>query len=187
MCGMSTFQPPNPVPGSPWNAPSGSAYPGATDLPPAVRRPGTVEAAFWIYLVSAVLTFAATLLVFTAAGQQAIRDAVRQGVQTRGVNEDQLIQTAQIIAVVVGLIIVAIALLFVFKMRAGRNWARVVLTVFGVLSLLSLFSGVRTGTSTPDFIGPIVTLVALVLMWLPASNEYFAAAKRRRAAEIARG
>ena len=181
---MSTSQ--TPPPASPWNAPSGSAYPGGSDLPPQVRRPGTVEAAFWIYLVSGVLTLALTLLVFTQAGKQAIQNAVRQSGSTQNMSEDQLVQTAQIVAVAAAVIGLAIALLFAFKMRAGRNWARIVLTVFAVLSLLSLF-GVRTGTSFTDFIGPIVSLVALVLMWLPASNEYFAAAKRRRAAEIARG
>ncbi|GAA2005479.1 hypothetical protein JL107_04770 [Nakamurella flavida] len=182
---MSTPQ--NPPPASPWNAPSGSAYPGGSDLPPAVPRPGTVEAAFWIYLVSAIASFVLSLLVFTESGKQTLRDAVRQGEQVQGMTEDQLVQTLQIVAVVVGAVVVAIALLFVFKMRAGRNWARIVITIFSVLNLLSLFGGVRSGLSTTDFIGPVIAIVALVLMWLPASNEYFAAAKRRRAAEIARG
>ncbi|MFR9731431.1 hypothetical protein ACL03H_19570 [Saccharopolyspora sp. MS10] len=85
------------------------------------------------------------------------------------------------------------------RMVRGRNWARVVLTVFagfgafGTLGTLALMSQlgqaelvritqVRVETSDLVF-GVLVTaveLVALVLMYLPESNRYFRAARAPR-------
>lgn len=77
---------------------------------------------------------------------------------------------------VIGLLVSAVELLFALFMRKGRNWARILLTVFGVIAVVSgLYSlttesGVQlalTVISLPVVIGAIVT------MFLPAANPWF--------------
>jgi hypothetical protein len=73
--------------------------------------------------------------------------------------------------VVVGLLLVAAGISFALLMRAGRNWARVTLTVVGSLSVLFL-------------IGPVVTPLqalfqlclvggGIVMMFQRPANEWF--------------
>ena len=82
-------------------------------------------------------------------------------------------------------------LLFAFKMYAGRNWARIVLTVFGAFGAAqrvhpddgrspSTGETIRRelrGKSIIPWISGLLALAGIVLMYLPQSNEYF---KRRR-------
>lgn len=83
-------------------------------------------------------------------------------------------------------------LFFTFMMRAGRNWARFVLTAFGAISVLATASSATmngfTWEMTPDGIHYLladITLVllhtgAIALMFLPTSNSYFSATARTR-------
>ena len=89
--------------------------------------PGSVNGAFFIYLIAAVLAVIAIILTLTSnVWEQAIADS---GADTSGVNVHSLVNTVKIVSVVFGVIFIALYLLFAFKMRAGRNWARIVLTV----------------------------------------------------------
>jgi len=66
--------------------------------------------------------------------------------------------------------------LFVWKTRSGRRWARVVLTVLAVFSVLSNVLSLLQGGST--VVSAVVSLLlvpaAAVLMWRPAAKSYFA-------------
>lgn len=55
------------------------------------------------------------------------------------------------------------------KLRAGRNWARIVLAVFAVLHLFALF-GPAAGVAT--YLGLGLSTAGLVLSFLPDSNRY---------------
>ncbi|MBM9466283.1 DUF4064 domain-containing protein [Nakamurella leprariae] len=175
------------APGYPMSPPPG--YPGGDSMTAvAPKPPGTVTGAFVLYLISAIAIIVTGLLVFTGPVERRLREELEvTDTSNTTMSLDQLVQVTQWVAFVISLIIGAVWLLFIFKMRAGRNWARIVITVFAVLGLLSLFSGYRSGQAW-DFIGPVLSVLALVLMWLPASNEYFQAAGRHRAAQVmARG
>lgn len=75
-----------------------------------------------------------------------------------------------IVAVVaVGLVM----LLFAWKMRQGRNWARILLTVLAVTSLLLQASTVGV-SSVLSVIGVVITATGLVFMYMPPANAYFA-------------
>lgn len=151
---------------------------GGADQPPAKpKAPIPIKIAFWIWVVSAVLTIAGGLL---AIGQK--NTIVRQLQQhpPKGVNPSQYasIASASIAITATGAIIfAALYVLLAWAMLTGRNWARITLTVLTVIGvLLTLFSG----TSLYTLIGLVVALLALALLYLPASAEYFAAAKRSR-------
>ncbi|RYV51752.1 hypothetical protein [Pengzhenrongella frigida] len=100
---------------------------------------------------------------------------------TSGLTEAQ-IQTAVnvglVVALVFSLVLIGLQLLFVFKMKAGRNWARIVLTVLAGLSalmtLISLTQGFSIGTAT-NLISLVATVGAVVFMFRPAAKPYFSA------------
>ncbi|GAB3794525.1 hypothetical protein GCM10028798_01410 [Humibacter antri] len=75
-------------------------------------------------------------------------------------------------------IIAIIELVIVNRMRDGRNWARVVLTILGILSVIGsivpLFSAGFSSTSFWSLVQVVVLIIAIVLMFVPAANAYFA-------------
>jgi hypothetical protein len=121
-------------------------------------------------------------------------DAVAAGVRSSGqqVDVQTLVTVTKTILIVIFLIFAAVYLLFAFKMRAGRNWARITLTVFGALTLLSVVtagstSSVTVGSETysagsrgPSWLTAVVALVGIVLMFVGESNRFFAASKAHR-------
>jgi hypothetical protein len=184
------YQPPqNPYPGGGY--PSGG-YPGQGQQGPAPVAPGPVKGAFLVYVVVAVLALVSLVLSVTSSvWQQAIDD----NPNTSGIDAQSLVNTVKIVAVVVGVIFIALYLFFAFKMRAGRNWARIVLTVLSALSILSSTSASSsvtinnnvyrsTGSQTFSWIGTVLAIVAIVLMFLPASNAYFSASKAARQRQL---
>lgn len=150
--------------------------------------PGSITGAFLIYLLAAVLLAVGVVLALTS---NVWNDAIAAAGNTSSVNTQTLVNTAKIITVVIGVVFLALYLLFAFKMRAGRNWARIVLTVLSALSIASSFSASgsvnvngtvykSTSTQTTGIVGAVLAIVAIVLMFLPASNAYFAQSKAAR-------
>jgi len=70
----------------------------------------------------------------------------------------------------------ALEVLFVWRMRSGRRWARVVLTVLAAFSVLSNVLSLLQGGFT--VVSAVVSLLlvpaAAVLMYRPAAKSYFA-------------
>lgn len=171
------------------------AYPSSTDNTPMGRPvpnpPSTVKGAFLIYLIVTLISVIGIVLVVTSnVWDQAIA-AAGTNVTSSGTSVSSLASAAKIATVVVGLIFIGLYLLFAFKMRAGRNWARIVLTV---LSALSILSAARTTASisvngqaysvgssqATGWINAALAVVAIVLMYMGASNAYFAASRAAR-------
>lgn len=155
--------------------------------------PGSVNGAFFIYLIAAAISLVGIVLTFTSdIWDRALRENADM-VSSTGMTTEELINVTKTVSIVVGVLFVGLYLLFAFKMRAGRNWARIVLTVLSALSVVSLFSATasvkindQTYTSGSNqvtgWIGAVISVLAIVLMFLPASNEYFARTKAERAA-----
>lgn len=197
-------QPPmagNPVrqPLNPFSAPPVPVH----DLAPP-RRPGAVEAAFWIAvvlpLVVTVLSAISYLLlqgwmtdeIGNAGGYD---DEVAQQV-TQTVNSVMLAVFAVI--TVFYMILTGLWIAFGFKLRAGRNWARVVLTVFAGFWVMTGLSGIASGGLAgalgPDAhlpgsyyalsyvqsgLGLLGSVAFMVLVFVKPSNDYFNACARR--------
>lgn len=168
-----------------------SSGPQASDLGPmpgdndvrmeAVAAPADVDKAFKLWLVSigiGVLGIIASLM-FTD------RDAMVQNMKDSNstLDADQLNSAVNVglaIGAILGVIIVALELFFAFKMRAGRNWARIVLTVLGVLGILSSLYGLTNGFSIAtvlNLISLIVVVAAIVFMFKPTASAYFSRPK----------
>ncbi|MCU1474994.1 hypothetical protein [Amnibacterium sp.] len=120
------------------------------------RRPGTVEAAFWLYLIAPVVGLILAIVGIGAATNAGNAAAAKAGVSTAAVSG--LIVASIVLNVVLLVAVIVIDLFF----RRGANWARIVMTVLGVLSF---FAG--------GFLTFVISLVAIILSWLPASNAWF--------------
>ena len=90
-----------------------------------------------------------------------------------------------------GLVIVALEVLFAIFMRRGRNWARIVLAVFGTIGVLFALGGLfsssstvvggheivtRSGLSTTlTVVQAVIIVAAIVMFFRPAANAWFKA------------
>ena len=140
--------------------------------------PGTILLAFFGYLVSTVVALAGAVVLFVS--RQHITDALRTtNTQTGGQLTDQQIQHAATNGQAAGigvLVVIAVCyLLLAFRLKAGRNVARVVLAVITVLQLVSL--AVTRGTVISD-VSAAAAVIACIASFLPASNRYVHAVKR---------
>jgi hypothetical protein len=146
----------------------------------APNPPKEIVGAFWAYLVAAITWLIGGLLVI--GNKQSIVDALRAANKQGGALTESQIDTAAnvgvIFVVVVAVVISALYALFAFKLKAGRNWARVVLTVLAVLALISLLLG--TGGNIISYIGQFAAIVAAVLSFMPSSSAYIAQTKASR-------
>ena len=74
---------------------------------------------------------------------------------------DAMVNAAVISGAIFGLIIAAAYTWLAFRVRAGRNWARVTTFVLAGLGILSAFGGVASSSRTT--VGILLNLVALLL------------------------
>ncbi|WP_409181608.1 hypothetical protein F9C11_34815 [Amycolatopsis sp. VS8301801F10] len=161
------------------------AYPSSSSDRPAERagvleRPGTITGAFWAFVAAtAVGVVAAVLLLFS---KDALVDAARRanGQNAQQLTDAQIDQAATIaitMGVAIALVVALLHLLFAFKLRAGRNWARIVLTVLTALQVLSLLFGQGT---VIGYASAVCGVVGVVLSFLPESSRYIAESKTVR-------
>lgn len=159
--------------------------PGDNDTREAAAvAPADVQKAFKLWIVSIAIGVLGTLvgLIFGFANREDLETTIMDNSPTLTPDEVSTTVTATLIAVaVIGLIIAGLELLFTFKMRAGRNWARIVLTVLGVLGVLFSLYGLATAFtigSVLTLISIIVVIAAIVFMFKPASSAYFSTPQR---------
>ncbi len=142
---------------------------------PALPAPKEVQISFWIWIAGAALSVISALLAFTQKDELA--KTMRENPGTAGMTPqefDAAVNFGLIFAVAIGIVLAGLYVLFAFKARAGRNWARVVLTVLTALGLLSmLLSRSLSGLPTT-----VISVVAVVLLYLPNSKAYFDSMKR---------
>lgn len=150
------------------------------DAQPAPQPPREIVFAFWGFLVAAVIGLVGGLLVI--GNRQEIVDELRAAEKPGGTLTDAQINTSATVGIVIAIIIAAVIaglyVFFSFKLRAGRNWARILLTIVALLALISLVQD--RGGSWLSYVGEVAAVVAAVLSYLPNSNEYIAAVKASR-------
>ncbi|WP_106186080.1 hypothetical protein [Umezawaea tangerina] len=137
--------------------------------------PSTIITAFFGFLASTVVSLAAIVLLAGSHGQ--LVDSLRQS--NPSMTDEQLQSTATLglgFAIGVAAVIALVHLWLAFKLKAGRNWARVVLTVITLLQLASIVA--TQGNTAVGYASCAIAVVAVVLSYLPASNAYIADVKR---------
>ncbi|MFD1213857.1 hypothetical protein ACFQ36_17615 [Arthrobacter sp. GCM10027362] len=169
-----------PVPGQ-YGYPSSQPQYAATKPMP----PREVMIAFWLILAAAVLNIVnsfvlagmATQLVNEAWNDPGFQAQLREAAGGQDISSitPEMISGTMGAGLVVGALIAAVLYLLVaFNVKAGRNWARILGTVFAVLSLFLLTLGI------PGVITFLLGVAAIVLLFLPVSSAYFKEAAARR-------
>ena len=162
--------------------PAYASSPGAPVAAPA-GPPSQVNIAFWLYIAAAVLSVISgivTIVVVSGSRAAAIRSLSSGNANLHGVTAQQAadagIAFATVLAIITLLFWAITFTIFAFLMRRGAGWARIVLTVLTVLSLVNIPWGVGAGG-----LQVVAAIVATVLIWLRPASEYFAAVKASRA------
>jgi len=123
-------------------------------------RPTTVTVSFVIWLIVVLANIISGIIVLVAGGGgAAAADAVGTGPVVAGA--------------IISFIIAIVELIIVFKMRDGRNWARIVLLVLAILQVLNVGVGAASGANAFGWIGGIAVIVATILMFVGGANGYF--------------
>ena len=170
-------------------APAPSPTPGPPPEPK--ERPLTVRAGLGAFVAAILLSLAST--AFMAADwdtylQRALAQQAELGDLDPAAQEvaRATAESLAVVVAVVGVLLAALHLLFVWFAWTGRNWARIVLWVLGGLGVASGLSGLAVGAALPSMtvLGVFQTLalgVGVVRLALAPSNDWYRSAKERRA------
>ncbi|HEX3789852.1 MAG TPA: hypothetical protein VHW44_18440 [Pseudonocardiaceae bacterium] len=156
------------------------AYPSPDRTPVRARPPAAVLASFWIFVLAAVAAAVGGVLVF--ADKQKLVTLLRDSNNkaTTKLTDTQIQQAASVgavVAIVTAIVVALLLLLLAFRLKSGRNWARVLITILAVLDVIAIFA--ERGTSTVGYIGGVAAVVGVVLAYLPKSNTYIREARLR--------
>lgn len=133
--------------------------------------PQPVNISFWLLIASAVIFVVSMLAGLTQLDDPQFRQIFDQQMAAGGASGVTYDDIKGVIAgtlIVFAVIGTALYLLVAFFVRKGRNWARILGTVFAALSVFGLFGVPGIGT-----IGTILGIAAIVLLYLPAAAPYF--------------
>lgn len=161
-----------------------NAYTGGQSAPPAAAspaRPKQVDISFWLLIASLVLSIISIPVGIAAMNSPEYRATVEKQMADMpgtAVSADDAIAAAVVLLVVIAVISLAVSLLVAIFIRKGYNWARIVLTIFAVLSLLNFVD--LSAANLIAVAATLLTVAATVLLYLKPAPEYFTQMKRYR-------
>ncbi len=150
---------------------------------PAGPAPQEVETAFRLLIASVVIGLLGSLLSlpnFSSLVDETVK-------ASNGTVTEATARTGIIVGLVIGLVILALYLFFVFQMRKGKNWARITLTVLGALNVVFTLIGFASASALVgtgalgllnvliSVVGALLVVAAIYFMFRPAANAYFTA------------
>jgi hypothetical protein len=147
-----------------------------------VERPKAVDTAFTLWFVAAGVGLLSNILGLATA-----QDVANEVSRRIGTTVDSSQTATGVGTTITSIVLLALWVAIVFQMRKGANWARILLTVLGVLSVLAglfgllligvLFSiGILGVLQALLGIAQLVTVIAaIVFMYKRESNAYFKA------------
>lgn len=138
-------------------------------------RPKEVDISFWLWIATVVLGALGVVVMYIQIDllrAELVNSLLAQDSTVDRPTVERFATVGSVVAIVIGLVLVGTQLLLVFLMRAGRNWARIVLAVLG--GLVVLFGLIGFALSTLSGLLQLLLLVAaIVTMFLPAANAWF--------------
>ncbi|ACZ32054.1 hypothetical protein Xcel_3051 [Xylanimonas cellulosilytica DSM 15894] len=163
----------------------GYGAPGYGEPAPAVQ-PKSIATAVKLMYVGAALSVLGLILNLTQ--RDAIADAVRAASPAGStVDVDALVGVTMAIATVSALIGAGLWTWMAIMNGKGRSWARVLSTILGGLSILSLLASLAQPGSTPialiqGLVSVALAATILVLLWRKESSAYYQAVSAQRLA-----
>lgn len=164
--------------------PSGYTYPGADGRFPGAKGPAPREVltGFWLILAAGFLALV-SIIVTTVANADAPLSTVtpdeREMIENSGVSEEMLSSTFVGAGVILGVIVFLVYLLVAVLIRKGKNWARILGTVFAAMSavsvLLNIMAAVSLGVSLDILyvLSALLGIAGIVMLYRPPSQPYF--------------
>lgn len=137
-------------------------------------RPRSVDLAIKLIYANVALGIVSTLVQFLFLDSMIDEQLAGAGV---ALSQDA-VRTTVIVSILVGLVIsVGIAVLFAVFIGKGANWARIVYTVLSALGIVFGLIGLGSLPAIPlllSVVGYAITVAALVMLYRPDSNAWFA-------------
>lgn len=156
-----------------------------------VPRPKAVDVAFGLWLVVILFAAASQVISWWTSAAMMTRIMQRTGLGVQGDAHAMwfgtgLFNSTRYVGAFFGIAMLVILVFAAVYMRRGRNWGRVVLTVFGalfglggifsglmVLSLLG-FTGIFAVQIVISLLGVPLAILGIVSMFLSGTDRYFA-------------
>jgi len=155
------------------NAPQYGQSPYAqypSDQPQAPgEAPKLVNTSFWLIVAAGAAWVISMLVSLGSLDTPAVRDMFEQQMAASGTQVDFESIKGVLIGTIVVFAVISAGLyaLVAFNVRKGKNWARILGTVFAALSIFNLFP---LSLAT---LAALLGIAAIVLLYLPAASPYF--------------
>lgn len=170
------------------NRPPSAPPIGDTGQDAEIVRPKAIDTAFQLSVAATVIGAIATVvtMLFDRAWLvQLTRETLAQAdMPDSAADVDRMVGMFQVALGLGVLAYLALFVLFAVKMRAGRNWARVLLAVVAAVNGVNFLSAMATAGAELDLMWTLAdaafAIAAVVYMFRPESTKYFAAHKERK-------
>lgn len=151
-------------------------------------RPKAVDTAFLFVIAGIALGSVGavfTTLLDRAQVVRMVRDALsRSGQPFTEADVVGMVGTFRLAGVIAIAVVAGLLVLVAIKLRAGRNWARILLTVFTLFGVFDFAGSVAADGAALVLIwnlaGVAFLAAAVVYVFRPESAKYFAARRERR-------
>ncbi|WP_229053625.1 hypothetical protein [Aeromicrobium sp. Leaf350] len=159
-------------------------YPAGPEQPyvPPTKgpAPASVQTAVKLIWVNVGLSVLSTILTIVFL-DDLVHDLVNGG---DGTISDDTARVSVIVGAVVGIAFgVGIAILFIYFLNKGANWARIVYSVLTGLGILfgiyGLFGSQPVALLLLGIVSLVVSVAVLVFLWRPDSNAFYTAPQPR--------
>lgn len=131
--------------------------------------PKLVNIAFWLIVGSGVVWLLSVLLSLGLLDTPELRKQFEDQIAASGTQVDFNSIKGILVGTIVAVAVIGAALyaLVAFNVRKGKNWARILGTVFAALSVFSLFP------LGPGTLAALAGIAGIVLLYLPEASQYF--------------
>ncbi|MCT2585659.1 hypothetical protein [Actinophytocola gossypii] len=166
------------------------APPVRDDESAEIPRPKAIDTAFQASLAGAAIGAIATVVtvLFDSEGLALlVRDMLSgAGLPDGDAEVAQAVGTFRVAMVLGILVFLGLSLLFALKMRAGRNWARILITVLAFVGVVGFLNAMAASGAALELIWSLAevafAVTAVIYMFRPESTRYFVEHKKRRLA-----
>jgi hypothetical protein len=152
-----------------------------------VARPKAIDSAFQAILAGLVIsTLASVFLILLDKPMltSLVKDIMTEVPPEQRASVPSMVRAFQAIVGITIAIFAGVFVLFAVKMRAGRNWARLVLTIYVATNAISFLTSMASSGADLVLMWSLAEVAfgvtAVVYMFRPESTKYFADYKERR-------
>jgi hypothetical protein len=152
-----------------------------------ITRPKAVDSAYQAVLASIVVSAigtVVTVLLDRALLTSWVTETIDSLPPEQRMSPASMVSAMQVLLGFSIAIFAGLFVLFAVKMRTGRNWARVLLTIYTAMGVWSFLTSVASSGAELSLIWSLAEVAfgvtAVIYMFRPESTKYFAAVKEQR-------